>query len=63
MENEITTKVVVLDDPYSSEWIPMVDQHWDGAIPVTIIKRKDKNRFYNRTFTSSELQEEIENFL
>ena len=62
-ENEITATVLLLDDPYSSEWIPMVDPHWDGAIPVTLIKNNSKSRFYNRTFTESELEKEIQSFL
>ncbi|ARN79230.1 thioredoxin [Nonlabens spongiae] len=62
-ENEITATVLLLDDPYSSEWIPMVDPHWDGAIPVTLIKNNSKSRFYNRTFTENELEKEIQSFL
>ncbi|MGB5981333.1 MAG: TlpA disulfide reductase family protein [Nonlabens sp.] len=62
-DQNITSKVVVLDDPYSSEWIPLVDPHWDGAIPVTLIKNETKNRFYNQTFTSDELENEIQTFL
>ena len=62
-ENEITASVLLLDDPYSSEWIPMVDPHWDGAIPVTLIKNNSKSMFYNRTFTENELEKEIQSFL
>jgi thiol-disulfide isomerase/thioredoxin len=62
-QNEITSSVKVLDDPYSSEWIPLVDAHWDGAIPVTLIKYKGKKRFYNRTFTYAELEQEIKTLL
>ncbi len=62
-ENEITATVLLLDDPYSSEWIPIVDPHWDGAIPVTLIKSNSKRRFYNRTFSVSELEKEIQSFL
>jgi thiol-disulfide isomerase/thioredoxin len=62
-ENDITVSVKLFDDPYSSEWIPLVDPHWDGAIPVTLIKYKDKKRFYNQTFTYDELEKEIKNLL
>jgi thiol-disulfide isomerase/thioredoxin len=62
-KNKITATVKLLDDPYSTEWIPLVDPHWDGAIPVTLIKYQNKKRFYNQTFTYSELEEEIKKLL
>lgn len=63
LKNEITSTVKLLDDPYSAEWIPLVDPHWDGAIPVTLIKYKDNKRFYNQTFTYDELEKEIKKLL
>ncbi len=62
-KNDITASVKLFDDPYSSEWIPLVDPHWDGAIPVTLIKFKGKQRFYNQTFTYNELEKEIKDLL
>jgi thiol-disulfide isomerase/thioredoxin len=62
-ENNITSTVKLLDDPYAAEWIPMVDPHWDGAIPATLIQRGDKKLFYNKSFTQSELEDELEKFL
>lgn len=61
-ENILST-VYLLDDPYAAEWIPMVDAHWDGAIPVTLIKSKDKSRFYNTEFTYDELEKALKTFL
>lgn len=62
-KNQITATVKLLDDPYSAEWIPLVDPHWDGAIPVTLIKYQNKKRFYNQTFTYAELEKEINKLL
>jgi thiol-disulfide isomerase/thioredoxin len=62
-KNSITATVKLLDDPYAAEWIPLVDPHWDGAIPVTLIKYQGNKRFYNRTFTYAELEEEINKLL
>jgi len=62
-KNEITSTVKLLDDPYAAEWIPLVDVHWDGAIPATLIQKGDKKMFYNKSFTSSELEEEVNKFL
>ncbi|PRP67165.1 hypothetical protein BST86_08665 [Nonlabens agnitus] len=62
-ENNITATVKLLDDPYAAEWIPMVDQHWDGAIPATLIQKGSKKMFYNTSFTATELEEEVNKFL
>jgi len=60
---QITSTVKLLDDPYAAEWIPMVDQHWDGAIPATLIQKGSKKMFYNKPFTAAELEEEVAKFL
>ncbi|BAO54179.1 TlpA disulfide reductase family protein [Nonlabens marinus] len=61
--NKITSTVKLLDDPYAAEWIPMVDEHWDGAIPATLIQKGSKKMFYNHSFTTNELEEEVSKFL
>lgn len=61
--NQIKSKVLLLDDPYAAEWIPLVDAHWDGAIPVTLIVSKNKKQFYNKALSYDELQDAIEKFL
>jgi thiol-disulfide isomerase/thioredoxin len=62
-KNQIRSKVLLLDDPYAAEWIPLIDQHWDGAIPVTLIISKDKKQFYNKALTYDELEDAINEFL
>ncbi len=61
--NEIQSQVKLMTHPYAAEWIPLVDAHWDGAIPVTLIKNKTDKRFYNQSFTYDELEDAIEPFL
>jgi len=64
LENhQIRSKVLLLDDPYAAEWIPLVDHHWDGAIPVTLIISKNKKQFYNKALTYDELEDAINKFL
>jgi thiol-disulfide isomerase/thioredoxin len=58
-KENIRIPVLVLDDPVSNEWIPMVDPHWDGAIPVTIIYNEQQKIFLEKQVTSSELIDEI----
>lgn len=62
-KNKIKSKVLLLDDPYAAEWIPMVDTHWDGAIPVTLIISKNEKQFYNKALTQEELTKAINQFL
>lgn len=62
-KNNIQSTVKLMTHPYAAEWIPQVDAHWDGAIPVTLIKHKNIKRFYNQDFTYNELVEEVEKFL
>lgn len=62
-KENIHATVYLLDDPYAAEWIPMVDAHWDGAIPVTLIKSKTQSRFYNQEFTYDELEKALKSFL
>lgn len=62
-KQKITATVKLLDDPYAAEWIPMVDQHWDGAIPATLIQKGSKKMFYNKSFTATELKKEVAKFL
>jgi thiol-disulfide isomerase/thioredoxin len=61
--NQIKSKVLLLDDPYAAEWIPLVDTHWDGAIPVTLIVSKNKKQFYNKALSYDELEDAIEKLL
>jgi len=34
---EISSKVLLLDEPDANKWIPMVDESWTGSIPATLI--------------------------
>jgi thiol-disulfide isomerase/thioredoxin len=62
-ENKIKSNVLLLDDPYAAEWIPIIDSHWDGAIPVTLIVSKNKKQFFNKALSKSELEDAVNNFL
>ncbi|WP_167342187.1 redoxin family protein [Nonlabens sp. SY33080] len=61
-EEEIKSAVYLLDDPYAAEWIPMVDDHWDGAIPATLIKKGKEKYFINKAVTYDQLEEAIAQF-
>ena len=62
-ENQLATKVIVLDDADMNTWIPKVDENWSGSIPATIIYKNDKKEFYEQSFTYEELEKEVNQFL
>jgi len=61
-EKKIKSQVILLDDPHENEWIPKVDATWSGAIPATLIMKGDKRKFFERSFTKEELENEILKF-
>ena len=61
-DHAIRSKVVLLDDPYENEWIPKVDSTWSGAIPATLMIKGSKRKFYEKSFSEKELENEILNF-
>ncbi|MGB3606378.1 TlpA family protein disulfide reductase [Psychroserpens sp.] len=62
-KNALKSEVVVLDDVDSNTWIPKVSKAWSGAIPATIIYNQQKKEFYERSFTYSELEIELKQFI
>lgn len=61
-KNKMKNEVVVLDDPNSNRWIPLVDSEWSGAIPATLIYNKNKRKFYPQEFTLEELEAAVAEF-
>ncbi len=62
-KNNIRSEVVLLDDADANGWIPKVSKEWSGAIPATIIYNSATRRFYERSFTYEELEEELKTVL
>jgi len=62
-KHELKSEVVLLEDDNANKWIPLVSEEWSGAIPATVIYKKDKSKFYERSFTYEELETEIKTFL
>ncbi len=64
MEKEMMrNEVILLDDPRSNRWIPLVDEHWSGVIPATLIYGKGFRKFYQKEFTFEELDGIISSLL
>lgn len=62
-KNQLNSEKVLLDDPDQNAWIPKVSQDWSGAIPATVIYGKGKRKFYEKSFTKTELENELKNFI
>ncbi|WP_372753035.1 TlpA disulfide reductase family protein [Mariniflexile sp.] len=64
IKNEnITSKVIALDDVDMNSWIPEVDKTWSGSLPATIIYKNKERKFFEQSFTFEELETEINQFL
>ena len=62
-KHQLKSKVIALNDTDANTWIPKVDQSWTGAIPATLLLSESKRRFYEQTFSSKSLQNELQSFL
>ncbi|MEM7086103.1 MAG: TlpA disulfide reductase family protein [Bacteroidota bacterium] len=62
-KKELKSKVILLDDDDSNRWIPLVDETWSGAIPVTLMVKNGERKFYERPFTFEELEIELKTIL
>ena len=58
-KHNIQSEVVLLDDPKSNLWIDKVDPSWEGAIPVTIIYKGNKEVFWDKAFHTYEELDEL----
>ncbi len=53
--NRLTENVAMLHDPQANEWIDQVDTEWSGAIPATLIFRKESRVFIEKALSYYEL--------
>lgn len=62
-KKQLKSKVIALDDPDMNSWIPKVDKSWSGSIPATVIYKNDERKFFEKSFTFDELEQEVKQFL
>lgn len=58
-DKKLKSKVIMMRDPDANSWIGKVSGDWSGAIPATLIYNKKARKFYERSFTASELEKEL----
>ncbi|RCW38948.1 TlpA disulfide reductase family protein [Marinilabilia salmonicolor] len=52
---EMDERVILLNDPNSNEWIEKVSPDWSGAIPATLVYRKESSSFHESSLSKEEL--------
>ena len=62
-KNEIKSDVVLIDDLNIRDWMSVVSESWDGAIPATLIINKRSQKFYPQVFDRVKLENELSFFL
>jgi thiol-disulfide isomerase/thioredoxin len=62
-ENDIEAEIVVLDDPNSNAWIPLVSDEWSGAIPATLLYNREKRSFYEQKLDYKKLKEIVKHYI
>lgn len=60
---KIRQEVIHLHEPDANAWIPIVNAQWSGALPATLIFTATDKKFYERSFTFEELEQEVKQFL
>ncbi len=58
-KNQLTPKVVLLNDPDFNAWIDKVSTEWGGGIPATLIYSPKHRDFYERSFEYEQLNQLI----
>lgn len=63
IKKKLQSEVIHLDDPDANTWIEKVAKEWSGSIPATLIYNKESQKFYERSFTYEELENELKTIL
>ncbi len=58
-KEHIEEQVILLNDPNSNEWIDKVNPEWSGAIPATIVYKKNDLSFIEGSMSYEELTKTI----
>ncbi|GAK76223.1 hypothetical protein JCM19296_1820 [Nonlabens ulvanivorans] len=62
-DNNIKSRVILMEDPDANYWINQIDPSWSGAIPFTIIFNKNKRLYLEQSFENAEdFQNQINQF-
>ena len=62
-KKNLQSKVLHLDDIDEQFWIADIDEDWSGALPATLIYGNGQRKFFAKSFTQEELENEIQSFI
>lgn len=62
-KKNLQSTVLHLDDMDEQFWIADIDKDWSGALPATLIYKKGQRKFFEKSFTEEELENEIQSFI
>lgn len=62
-KNKLLSDIILLDDTDANTWIPKVSESWEGSIPATLFFKGNTKKFYERSFTYEELENEVKSIL
>ncbi|KAF9658395.1 TlpA disulfide reductase family protein [Tenacibaculum sp. ZH5_bin.1] len=62
-KKKLQSKILHFEDSNEQFWIRDIAESWSGSIPATLIYNRQKRKFYERTFSYVELQNELQTFL
>jgi len=62
-KKNLQSKVLHLDDVDEQFWIADIDKDWSGALPATLIYGNGQRKFFEKSFTQEELENEIQSFI
>jgi thiol-disulfide isomerase/thioredoxin len=57
--NHITAPVILLNEPDANAWIDKVSPTWTGALPATLIFRKNNRLFFEKELTYQDIMNSI----
>jgi thiol-disulfide isomerase/thioredoxin len=60
-KRKLQNEVWLLNEKHDQSFIDRVDSTWSGAIPATLLVKKEKRRFFEKDFTYPELLTEYHN--
>jgi thiol-disulfide isomerase/thioredoxin len=60
---EMKNEVILLDAPRANQWIPIVSESWTGAIPATLIYKKETRIFLEKELHFEEIDQIITQLL
>ena len=62
-KEKLKSEVVVLDQKGINDWIVKIDSTWEGALPATLIYRRQQRVFNAKSYDYEELETELKPFL